>query len=148
MVKIISRDDYVKNRLFVLCDCGIEVAEFYRTDDDEIVLTMHDGFKRRRNLYYSFCFNGEVDLSIFINNLKDFINATENTPIDPMVFFDKYFTYKNKMPGTIVTMYDSVFFSIELYENPKKVLKNRNVIWQFLIRKEQAKELIENLKEI
>ena len=66
MSKIISRDDYVENRVFVLCDCAYEVIEITRSTDGEIFIGSHSEIDKHDSCC-SFYFDGEVDFKIFID---------------------------------------------------------------------------------
>ena len=82
-----------------------------------------------------------------LQEMRDFLN---NVPKDMcMVLFDKYLTYKNKLPGVLIVTYDnnSDLFTILKYPNSKIAEKAKSWTWEIILRREQVEELLKELEE-
>lgn len=142
-----------ENNVFMQCDCGEEIIEFCRdssiSNDNtvEYFIQYHGYFSYKVDKCNSFFFLNKSEFSLFLDEIRDFLNGVEKNV--SAVFFDKYLTYKNKFPGTLIVTYDNSmgYFYIIKYPNPTEAKKAGKCSWEIIIGKEQAKELLEELEE-
>lgn len=138
------------NQVFVQCDCGEEILEFGRTYDEEegieYFIYYHGYFNPKKDNCCGFYFADKGEFSTFLQEMRDCLN---NVPKDDVtISFDKYLTYKNKLPGVLISTYDDKgFFSILKYNNPKEAVKAKKCTWEVILRKEQVEELLKELEE-
>lgn len=138
------------NQVFVQCDCGEEILEFGRTYDEEegteYFIHYHGYFNLKKDNCCGFYFADKGKFSAFLQEMRDCLNDVPKD--DATISFDKYLTYKNKLPGVLISTYDDKgFFSILKYNNPKEAIKAKKCTWEVILRKEQVKELLKELEE-
>ena len=137
------------NQVFVQCDCGEEILEFCRDYDEEegtqYFILYHGYFDPKKETCCSFYFSDKGAFAELLQEMRDFLN---NVPKDEcMVLFDKFLTYKNKLPGVLLATYDNNFLTILKYPEPKTAEKANYCSWEIVLRREQVEELLKELEE-
>lgn len=147
-MKLINRKRF-ENQVFVQCDCGEEIIEFCRDYNEEegiqYFILYHGYFNPKKDTCCSFYFTDKGEFAELLQEMRDFLN---NVPKNMcMVLFDKYLTYKNKMPGVLISTYNNNFFTILKYPDPKTAEKANYCTWEIILRREQVEELLKELEE-
>ena len=144
MDKLISRNHgYYEYRVFAMCDCSQEIIEFYKSDECEYTIMPHCWYNQKFDKNPAFSFNGEVDFCVFINYLKKFIDGVNDD--EAYIEFDKYLTYKNKMPGVLIMTYNGDSLFICKFANIITMSKHKKCVWELVLKKDEVKELVKEL---
>ena len=138
------------NQVFVQCDCGEEILEFGRDYDEEegtqYFILYHGYFDPKKDICCSFYFADKNAFAELLQEMRDYLNKVPKNMCT--VIFDKYLTYKNKMPGVLLATYDDYdCFTILKYSDPKTAEKAKHCSWEIILRREQVEELLKELEE-
>lgn len=127
---------------FIQCDCGEEIVEFVKDDSEglDLYIKTHCWYNRRVGVFSAFTFNGYSDIEVFITHLKSFVQddviPKQSTQI-PDKTNDKKHQYYLDLDN------DEYFFTFGLYNMSRK--KGTNCVWEVIINKKNAEELLEEL---
>lgn len=128
---------------FVRCDCGEEIVEFVKDDSEELDLYInaHCYYNRKVGMFSDFTFNGFSGLGTFITHLSLFVCndvvRKQSTQI-PDKANDKKHQYYLELDN------DEYFLTFGLYNMSRK--KGTNCVWEVVINKKNAEELLEELQ--
>lgn len=127
---------------FVRCDCGQEIVEFVKDESEELDLYIntHCYYNRKVGMFSDFTFNGSSGLEIFITHLSLFVRndaIPEQSTQIPDKANDKKYQYYLDLDN------DGYFFTFGLHNMHRK--KGNNCVWEVIINKKNAEELLEEL---
>lgn len=147
-MKLVGREKF-DNQVFVQCDCGEEILEFCRSYSEEegtqYFIYYHGYFNIKKEPCCSFYFTNKGEFSNLLQEMRDYLNEVPKD--NCTVIFDKFLTYKNRLPGVLITTYDKSFFTILKYSDPKTAEKAKYCSWEIFLRREQVEELLKELEE-
>lgn len=153
IVKIIAaeRFDY---HVFVQCECGEEIIDFFRITTEEngveYCIGAHCNYRDKDDKYGMFTFYDKESFSEFVKQLKHFVDNEEQDA--PLICYDKYLTYKNKDCGILYVGYtikddkNPGTFAIDKFVSGKKFDKGKRSSWEIVLAYDRAKELYEELE--
>lgn len=126
---------------FVRCDCGKEIVEFVKDDSEELDLYInaHCYYNRKAGMFSDFTFNGLSGLETFITHLGLFV--CNNVPKQSTQIPDK--TNDEKHQYYLDLDNDEYLFTFGLYNMGRE--KGANCVWDVIIDKEDARELLQEL---
>ena len=127
---------------FVQCDCGKEIVEFVKDESEELDLYINAYcyYNRKAGIFSDFTFNGFSGLEAFITHLGLFV-CNDVVPKQSTQIPDKANDEKHQYCLELDN--DEHFFAFGLYNMGRK--KGSNCIWEVIINREDAKELLEEL---
>lgn len=148
-VNLIAKEQY-SEQLFVQCECGDEVIEFVRNEDEkegvDYVILPHLQSANSKDTNPTFCFQSKGEFSDF---LETFRNAKNDIDVREVgIFFDKYLTYKDKEPGVLVCgySYDDKVVAIKKYATPKIAQKITACSWELYLTRDDAIKVLDVLE--
>lgn len=150
-MKVIAKESFGK-QVFVQCDCIEEIMEIcrdYENRDDEnsgleYFIKYYGDRKRKKGEYTSFTFSGEEDFDSFIRKIEAQVYGVDDGSIS--IFYDKYLSYKNKRPGVLICLSDICGnIMIVKFADPRCAEKAKPT-WEIVLKKEQAKQLVEEIR--
>ena len=127
---------------FVRCACGEEIIEFVKDESEELDLYIntHCWYNRKVGMSSGFTFNGFSGLETFTTYLSSFVHD-DAVPGQSTQIPDKTNDKKHQYYLDLDT--DEYFFIFGLYNMGRK--KGSNCVWEVIIDKRNAEELLEEL---